>query len=388
MNKSLERYAQALQERVEQDALRRLRPSRSLPFGQIELGGKRLVNFATNDYLGLSQHQLVIKRAREFAEQYGAGNCSSRLLSGNLSVFEKIEAKLARLKGCESALILSSGFQTNSSVIPALLDKTSAAGADKLVHRSIIEGLRLSSSRWFRFEHNNLDDMVERLPRFQLQEGPRWLITESVFSADGDRADLERILELSAKHDLAVYVDEAHATGLFGNNGMGLTSGLSIPGVVMGTFGKAVGSFGAYVCCPTVVRDYLINFCPGIIYSTALPPAVLGAIDAALDLIPEMDAERRNLQENADTLRESLRQMGFNTGNSSTQIIPILIGASSSALSLSAYLEEAGFFVPAIRPPTVPEGTARLRLSLSTVHSKDQIDSFLNVLRKWHEKKK
>ena len=156
MNTTLEQYAQALQERVAQDTLRSLRPSRPLPFGQIELNGKHLVNFASNDYLGLSQHHLLIERSKEFAELYGVGSGSSRLLSGNLSAFEKIEDKLARLKGSESALILSSGFQANSSVIPAILDKNSVAAADRLVHRSMIEGLRLSSARWFRFEHNNL----------------------------------------------------------------------------------------------------------------------------------------------------------------------------------------------------------------------------------------
>lgn len=386
MNTTLEQYAQALQERVAQDTLRSLRPSRPLPSGQIELAGKRLVNFASNDYLGLSQHPLLIERAKEFAELYGVGSGSSRLLSGNLNVFEKIENKLARLKGSESALILPTGFQTNCSVIPAILNKNSVAAADRLVHRSMIEGLMLSSTRWFRFEHNNFADMKERLRRFELQQGARWLITESVFSADGDSLDLPAALALAEQLGLALFIDEAHATGMFGANGMGLTAGQSIPGISMGTFGKGLGSFGAYVCCSAVLREYLINFCPGLIYSTALPPPVLGAIDAALDLLPSMDSQRQELQDNAESLRGSLRSLGFDTGKSSTQIIPIILGSSASALALSSYLEESGFFVPAIRPPTVPNGSARLRLSLSAVHTKDQIESFLKALRKWHEK--
>jgi len=387
MNLSLDYYVQALQERASQDNLRSLRASRPLPYGQIELSGKELVNFASNDYLGLSQDLTLIARANEYAQRYGVGSGSSRLLSGNLQVFEKIENKLARLKGTEAALILPTGFQANSSVIPAIVDKKSVAAADRLIHRSMAEGLLLSSARWFRFAHNDFRDMEERLKRFDLQTGARWLITESVFSADGDWVDIDALLALAKRLGLALFVDEAHATGLFGLNGMGLTAGKSIPGISMGTFGKGLGSFGAYVCCSNTMRDYLINFCPGLIYSTALPPPVLGAIDAALDLVPEMDLKRQELQDKAERLRVSLKSMGFDTGLSTTHIIPIIVGSAGSALSLSSYLEKSGFYVPAIRPPTVPNGSARLRLSLTAVHTNHQIENFLSTLRNWHEEK-
>ncbi len=387
MNSTLDQYAQALEERAAQNTLRSLRPSRPLSCGQIELNGKTLINLASNDYLGLSQHQALKTRAIEFTNLYGVGNGASRLLSGNLSVFEEIEAKLAKLKGTEAALILPSGFQANSSVIPAILGQGTVAAADRLVHRSMIEGLLLSDARWFRFEHNNMDDLNERLSRHKDSRGSGWLLTESVFSMDGDKADFNKILPLAHEQSLNLYIDEAHATGVMGKDGMGLSAGLPFTGIAMGTFGKGLGSFGAYIACSNLMRDYLINFCPGLIYSTALPPPTLGAIDAALDLIPELENERNQLQNNASELRDSLHKMGFDTGLSSSQIIPIVLGSELAALSLSNYLEEHGFYVPAIRPPTVPEGSARLRLSLSAVHSTEQIEEFLQALRSWHEKK-
>lgn len=386
MNPTLEQYAQALEERAAQANLRSLRPSRPLTFGRLELAGKKLVNFASNDYLGLSQHPALKARSQEFAMRYGTGSGASRLLSGNLNAYESIENKLAKLKGSEAALILPSGFQANSSIIPTLLSKGSVAAADELVHRSMIEGLLVSSSRWFRYDHINYMDLQQRLGKLEKYHGSRWLFTESVFSMDGDTVDPHELIALAEKLGMALFIDEAHASGVAGQNGMGLFSGHSFPGITMGTFGKGLGSFGAYVCTSKIMKDYLINFCPGLIYSTALPPPVLGAIDAALDLVADLDAEREQLKNNADDLRQALKKIGFDTGRSTTQIIPIIVGSSSAALNLSAFLEENGFYAPAIRPPTVAEGSARLRISLSSVHTKEQIDAFLKALRSWHEK--
>jgi 8-amino-7-oxononanoate synthase len=180
-----------------------------------------------------------------------------------------------------------------------------------------------------------------------------------------------------------LYIDEAHATGLFGHGGAGLASGRNGVKLIMGTFSKAMGSFGAYVACSDVMRQYLVNFCSGIIYSTALPPPVLGAIDAALDLIPQLDEERLQLQQMALSLRESITRLGFQTLPGCTPIIPIITGADESALALASYLEDSGMLAPAIRPPTVPDGTARVRLSISTAHTKDDIDLLLQCLKSW-----
>ena len=387
MNQTLEQYAQALEERVAQDTLRQLRPSRTLANGLLEISGKPLVNFASNDYLGLSQHPTLVARSQEFAARYGVGSGASRLLSGNLAVFDEIEAKLARLKGSEAALILPSGFQANSSVIPSILTDKSLAAADRLIHRSMIEGILLSGTRWFRYKHNDFADLEQKLEKQDGSLKSRWLFTESVFSMDGDQCRLDNLLLQTSSRGLALYIDEAHATGVFGKDGMGMTAGLNFTGITMGTFGKGLGSFGSYICCSAMMREYLVNFCPGLIYSTALPPPVLGAIDAALDLVPSLNEERQRLQHNSEYLRVELGKMGYDTGASSTQIVPVLLGSAISALRLSAFLEEAGFYIPAIRPPTVAEGSARLRLSLTSVHTKVQLDDLLKALRSWHEKK-
>ncbi len=385
MNQTLDPYAQALEERVAQSTFRLLRSSRPLPQGMLEISGKTLLNLASNDYLGLSQDSRLIERAQEYARKYGVGSGASRLISGNLRIYDDIEAKLASLKGSETALILPGGYQTNSSLIPTLLNKSSTAAADKLVHRSMLEGLRLSESKWFRYKHGDLQNMQAKLASFA-DSKTRWLFTETVFSMDGDCSDFDELISVSQNNDMRLYVDEAHATGVLGKNGMGLSAGKNFSGISMGTFGKGLGSFGSYICCSSLMREFLINFCPGLIYSTALPPPVLGAIDAALDLVPEMEEDRARLLDNASYLRTALNQSGFETGTSSTQIIPIIVGSTVSALNLSAYLEGAGFFIPAIRPPTVPDGSARLRVSLSSVHTKEQIDRLIGSIRRWHEK--
>ena len=382
----LEEFALSLKEREQQQALRQTSSVRPAGAGLIEMNGKKLVNLASNDYLGLSQDSRLVQRSIEYTQRYGAGSGASRLLGGNLDVYEKLESKIAELKGTETALILATGFQTNSSVIPALLNEKSIAAADRLVHRSMIEGLLLSKSRWFRYQHNNLLDLQERMSRFHAGErSARWILTESVFSMDGDTIDLPALVKIAESSNSFLFIDEAHATGVLGENGMGMTAGKKFPGISMGTFGKGLGSFGAYVACSKLMRDYLINFCPGFIYSTGLPPSVLGAIDAALDLVADLNEERAQLQEKAADLRNAIAKSGFETGSSSTQIIPVIVGPSSSALNLSEYLESCGFYVPAIRPPTVPEGSARLRISLSSVHSKEQLQSFLEALRRWNE---
>lgn len=388
---TLEPYAQALRERAAQNGLRSLRSAYPLSCRRIKIEGRELIDFASNDYLGLSRHPELIERATKFTLKYGAGNGASRLLSGNLEVFEKIESKISALKGSESALILPTGFQANSTILPSLLGKFGFAALDKLAHRSMIEGLsnNVEMSRWFRFKHNDFDDFRHRLQRSCLQElgGPLWLLTESVFSMDGDSPDFEALDKAALESGFSIYIDEAHATGVLGENGMGFASRLSAPHISMGTFGKGLGSFGAYVCLPKLLRDYLINFCPGLIYSTALPPPVLGAIEAALELVPHLDAERKALRLKADSMRKELRSMGFDCGKSESQIIPVILGSSIAALELSRYLENSGFYAPAIRPPSVPESKSRLRLSLCADHRDEEIESLLLTLRRWNEKK-
>jgi 8-amino-7-oxononanoate synthase len=235
-----------------------------------------------------------------------------------------------------------------------------------------------------RFQHNDCDHL-ENLLRARTAKGEFCLIlTESVFGMDGDLADLARVGALAQQYDALLYVDEAHATGVFGARGYGMCEDFaSVVDVAMGTFGKALGGFGSYLACPTEIRDFLIQRCGGLIYSTGLPPAALGAIDAALTLVPGMGEARRKLLRMAQDLRDKLAAQGWNCGASASQIVPVLIGAEADALKLEAELERRGFLVPAIRPPTVPQGSSRLRLSLSAAHRPEDIAALIEVLGKF-----
>ena len=378
-----DRQTTILADRVTENRLRRLRSVKPLSGLTVESAGRVLINFSSNDYLGLSQHPLLKERARDYLNRYGTGCGASRLVSGNLDCYGELEEKLAALKGTQTALVMNGGFQTNLTVLSALADDKSFIALDRLSHNSLLQGTLLSGAKWSRFHHNDGDDLDRRLeaPRAKLAD-ERWIVTESVFGMDGDRCDMDGLIASAKKSQAKLFVDEAHSTGLFGKSGMGLAAGKSID-LIMGTFGKACGSFGSYVACSKTTREFLINCCSGFVYSTGLPPPVLGAIDAALDLIPTMDSQRLRLCEMADYVRSSLKEIGFSTGESSTQIIPIMIGDDCEALSFSAHLENCGILAMAIRPPTVPVGTARIRLSLSCAHSDEQIEKLLHAVRSW-----
>ena len=377
----------ALAQRIKGHRLRRLRDVTPLVGPEIAIAGRTMINFCSNDYLGLSRHPLLQERSIEFVRRYGAGATASRLICGNYDFYTKIENKLARLKETPAALVLSSGFQANSSALPALADRNSLILSDALNHNSLIQGCRLARCRVAVYRHNDLSHLSHLLEQTRCKDRNKavshiFIVTESVFSMDGDVADLAGLVALSKKHNAFLIVDDAHATGVFGRLGMGLTCGHDID-LTIGTFGKAGGSFGAYYACSENLKQYMVNFCAGLIYSTALPPAVMGAIDAALDLIPAMDQERRTLLENSAYLRNSLREMGWDTGGSATQILPVIVGKESDTLELSRWLEENGLLISAIRPPTVPEGASRIRVSLSALHTRQHIDQLIDRMKKW-----
>jgi len=370
---------QALERRRLSGGLRRLRRTNPLSAVVVELDGRRLVNFCSNDYLGLSRHPLVVERACSFVREMGAGSGASRLVCGNIAPYERIERRLAALKRTEDALLFSSGFQLNATLLPALADRRGLVVVDRLAHNSIIAGARLARCRFLRFRHNDLGHLDSLLRKNAGRYSRVVAMTESVFSMDGDRADLEEFARVCARHGAVSIVDEAHATGVLGPQGMGLAVGLPID-VVMGTFGKGCGSFGAYVACSAPLKEYLVNFCGGLIYTTALPPAVLGAVEAALEVVPAMDEERAFLAANAAYLRRRLGDMGFDCGAAASQIVPVIIGDDRQCVALSRGLEENGFLAVAIRPPTVESGRARIRLALSARHTREQIDALLDVL--------
>ncbi len=378
-----ERSYGAYLETRERDGLRRgLTAIAARDARTISIGKDAYVNFAGNDYLALRFHPALIERAKAFAQAHGVGSGASRLVTGNLDLFASLEAKVAALKQKPAALIMASGFQANASILQALFDR-SVLGAEPLVfsdrlnHASIHFGCAAAGAREIRYRHGDADHLGSLLSQYQGDERPKFILTESVFSMDGDIAPLAGIAVLARAHDAMLIVDDAHATGILGEGGGGLSGEADI---VIGTFSKALGSFGAYVAGSDISRDYLINRCSGLIYSTALPPPVLGAIDAALDLVPSLDAERTHVASLAERFRLGARTLGFDTGASTTQIVPLIAGSNHAALGLSKRLRDAGYFVTAIRPPTVPAGTARLRLAFTAVHTTHDIDGLLDAL--------
>jgi 8-amino-7-oxononanoate synthase len=378
-----ERSYGAYLETRERDGLRRaLVEIEARDARTISIGGEAYVNFAGNDYLALRFHPALIERAKTFAEQHGVGAGASRLVTGNLDLFAGLEAKVAALKQKPAALIMASGFQANASVLQALFDR-SVLGleplvfSDRLNHASIHFGCAASAAREIRYRHADASHLSSLLSQYQEDQRPKFILTESVFSMDGDVAPLAEIAGLAREHDAMLIVDDAHATGILGDGGRGLSGEADI---VIGTFSKALGGFGAYVACSAILRDYLVNRCSGLIYSTALPPPVLGAIDAALDLVPSLDAERAHVGSLAERFRLGARTLCFDTGASTTQIVPLIARTNHAALGLSKRLRDAGYFVTAIRPPTVPVGTARLRFAFTAAHTASDVDGLLNAL--------
>ncbi|MFH1872116.1 MAG: 8-amino-7-oxononanoate synthase [Pseudomonadota bacterium] len=384
---------------------RRLRPLQMVGGRLQDAQGRALIDAASNDYLGLSQHPLVKARAAEWAERHGAGAPSSRLVTGTREITLAVEQKLAAFKGCEAALLFSSGFQANATVIPALArvgagstanaaanatataTATAAAAtifSDELNHASMVHGCRAARATTQVFRHNDLDQLEHLLRQHAGKPGRKLILTESVFSMDGDRADLPALVQLAERHGATLYVDEAHATGVLGPQGRGLAAQCAQSGggvdVVMGTLGKALGAFGAYIAGSRTLIDWLVNRCPGFIYTTALPPAVLGAVDAALDLVPGMDAEREGLARNSQHLRQALALRNYDTLGSTTQIVPAVIGAEQDTLDAAQALEDAGVLAVAIRPPTVPAGSSRLRLTLSSALGESDMQRLLDAV--------
>lgn len=376
-------YLNFLAERQEQDLQRELIPVEQSKAAELTVNGKSYINFSSNDYLGLSQHPFLIERAQAFAQSYGAGSGASRLVTGNLAPFAKIEAKTARLKNKPAALLMASGFQTNAAVLHALFDKSVLGEApivyaDRLNHSSMHFGCAAAGVRQTRYRHLDMAHLEEFLERDKAREAPKFILTESVFSMDGDISPMDEICALARDYGCLVICDDAHATGILGQGGAGLSGDADI---VIGTCSKALGSFGAFVACSQTLKDYLVNRCTGLIYSTGLPPAVLGAIDAALDLLPSLDKERAYVAGLSDSFRREVVKYGFETGDSQSQIVPVLVGDEDKALGLSDTLKEHGFWVTAIRPPTVAKGTARLRFAFCAHHTEDDVRKVINVLR-------
>ena len=339
------------------------------------------VNLASNDYLGLSTHPALAEAHALGAAKWGNGSTGSRLLSGSPAVFAETEAKLAQWKGTEAALVFNSGYNANVSLVTTLCPEGSQVFLDRLDHASIYDGARMSGAKLIRFRHNDPDDLRRQL---LANPGRSVIFTESVFSMDGDLAPLADYAAIAEETGTGLVVDEAHADGVFGPGGRGLVHALGLQGkvdVVMGTFGKALGCAGACVWASQTIVDTLVNFARPFIYSTALPPGVLASVSRAIDLLDEEPWRREKVLALATQLRQALAGNGFDTLLSRSQIIPIVLGDNQAALEASKALLQKGFWAAAIRPPTVPPGTSRLRVNLTANHTDDDVKRFVAALR-------
>lgn len=359
--------------------LRSLRAVERISPRECRIDGKSLIDFSSNDYMGLSMRPELIRGGMEWLEKYGTSSGASRLVSGTNQACLELENRIAAWKGFESALILSSGYAANLGAIVAMADRSCAIFGDKLNHASINTGCLLSQAELRRYRHCDMAHLKKMLEMSQTPE--KLIVSDTVFSMDGDIAPLNDLYALSRSHQALLFLDDAHGTGVTGKHGKGLASPENCD-FALATFSKAAGAFGGAILSTREMREFFINTCSPFIFSTGMPPAVLGSISAAVDLLqtPEMDEARERLHELSAFLRKSAEELGFNCGKSETMIIPIIIGSAEDALKVSHALYERGFLALAIRPPTVPAGTSRLRISLNAAHTKQDVLSFLNAL--------
>ncbi|MGA2774851.1 MAG: 8-amino-7-oxononanoate synthase [Candidatus Omnitrophota bacterium] len=371
-----------LKKKAQEGTLRMLRPVSLRKAGKIIINNKPYIDFSSNDYLGLSQHPKLIAASCKALDKFGTSNSASRLLSGDSELHHRLEKRLAKFKNKEAALVFNSGYQANIGIISALYGKDDCIFSDRLNHASLIDGINLSGAQSFRFRHNDTDHLELLIKKERGNFKKALIITESIFSMDGDKAPLKKIVRLKEKYDCEIFLDEAHATGVFGPQGSGLAQEEGVEGKVdfiMGTFSKALGSFGAYLAASEKTIDYLINTCRSFIYSTALPPAVIAANLAGIELIKEEPGRREKILKLADYFRKGLLNCGFEIKGYS-QIVPLIVGDNLKALELAKKLQNAGFWVLAIRPPSVPKNEARLRFCLTFYHEKEDVDRLIRTL--------
>ncbi len=373
--------AESLATLEEQGLLRRLRPFERRGPKLVSPDGRELLNLCSNDYLGLAGHPALAEAAARAAHERGTGATASRLIVGDDPEYERLEQELADWKGSEASLVLGSGYAANTGVIAALAGRDDAVFSDALNHASIVDGCRLARAEVHVYRHRDAEHLDELLGRSEARR--KLIVTDAVFSMDGDTAPLQEIVELKERYGAALMVDEAHSAGVFGPYGEGLSHELGLADGVdvhMGTFSKAFGAYGAYVAGSESWIAFLRNTCRSLIYSTALPPPVIGSAAAALELVREADDARRALRVKADRFRTRLGELGFDICGSTTQIVPVLAGDPQAALRFSAQLEERGVLAVAIRPPTVPAGTSRLRFSLMATHEDGDLERALDAI--------
>jgi 8-amino-7-oxononanoate synthase len=350
---------------------------------RVTVDGREVLCFCSNDYLGIAQRPELVDAAAEAAREFGWGAGAARLLSGTTSWHVELEDRIARFKGEEAALFFPSAYMANLALVPSIADRETLILSDERNHASVVDACRLAHGRAEVYPHADLDAVIDLL-RGNRSAKHRLIVTDALFSMDGDIAPLRELQGLATHYGADLVVDDTHGTGILGRNGRGTLEHLGLGGAVRfqsAGFGKALGSVGGFLVGPEDVIDLFRNRARSFLYTTAPPPAVCAAGMAALDLVESGDAERRVLQENAQYLREGLRSLGFDLGRSETPILPVVLGDNEQAVAASEKLWKAGFLVPAIRPPTVPEGESRLRISVTALHEPGHLDALLDVVR-------
>lgn len=365
--------------------LYRVRSVQAAPCGATAvIDGRELLNFCSNDYLGLANHPQVVAALKRGADAYGAGSGASHLVTGHSRAHQDLEEALAAFTGRPRALLFSTGYMANLGVVSALCGEQDAVFEDRLNHASLLDAGLLSGARFQRYLHNDVANLEARLVKSAARR--KLVITDGVFSMDGDSAPLRELARASAAHDGGLLVDDAHGIGVLGRGGRGSVDaaglGVAAVPVLVGTLGKAFGTFGAFVAGSEDLVEYLVQFARPYIYTTAMPPAVASATLAALRLLEAGDDRRELLQAHIARFRRGAQQLGYVLMESSTPIQPILVGDAQRALDFSTALRAAGVLVTAIRPPTVPAGSARLRVTFSAAHSATQVDALLAALEK------
>ncbi|MDX1733685.1 MAG: 8-amino-7-oxononanoate synthase, partial [Halioglobus sp.] len=382
MGEFSDRLTSILAQRTERGLYRSRATLASAQGPRVEVEGKRLLNFCSNDYLGLAAHPRVIERLRTAAAQYGVGSGASHLVCGHLAPHHELEEALADFTGRSRALLFSSGYMANTGVLTTLLRRGDEVFEDRLNHASLLDGGLFSGARFRRFAHNDVDALARKLSRGAA--AARLVVVDGVFSMDGDSAPLGALAQLCAGHDAWLMVDDAHGFGVLGATGAGSLEAAqlgqdSVP-VLMATLGKALGTAGAFVAGSELLVEALIQQARNYIYTTAIPPAVAAATLESLALLREEAWRRDHLRELIARFRRGAAQLDLPLMPSASAIQPLLVGAADAAVALSERLAERGVLIGAIRPPTVPEGTARLRITLSAAHSERQVDTLLQHL--------
>ncbi len=377
-------FKQHLQKLGDQHLLRRLRTIASATGPTVILEGREVILLSSNNYLGLATHPTVVEAAIAATRRYGGGSGAARLVCGTLTPHEALETALARFKGTEAALTFAAGYLANIGVIPALIGKDGLILADRLCHASLIDGCRLSGATFRVYHHRDMNHLEQLLAR-RTSGKPTLIVTDGIFSMDGDIAPMKDIAQLAERYGATIYVDDAHGTGILGPTGRGTLEHCGVESRVpyhMGTLSKAIGSAGGYLAGSAAFIAYLVNTCRAFTYTTAPPPATAAAATAAIQVIEQEPDRRARLWQNRERLAQGLTRLGFRLAASESPILPIIVGDPDRAMNLAQALIDQGVYAPAIRPPTVPPATSRIRLTITADHTDEQIDQALAGLER------